>query len=97
MTVTELEPPTSDGHFLQQLQEYADQLRADGDRAQEFASTLTGMHMPSSVTGEVHAIAEELAQAAQHAVRAGSQFEQHFEEARAIAGRGMHIRGEDAA
>jgi hypothetical protein len=97
VTVTELETPQSDGQLLSTAHEITRELQKVGEAIQEWGSSLMTLSLASSVTSEVHSAAEEIASAAAHMTAAATQFEAYYEEARTVASKGMHFRGEDAA
>jgi hypothetical protein len=92
-----LEIPSTDGEFLESCVALGDVLKAIAAEIEEWAGSLAGLNLPSSVTQPLEAIAEGLNEAATGAARAAQAFEDEFEDARDVAARGMTITGQDAA
>lgn len=125
MVAAEIDPPQTDEQLLEgfhQLtrqfqaeaesleEQFGQQFRQIAEALQEHASQLMHLHLPSSVTSEVHAAAETVAasaqhilqaaeglgEGAQHIVKAAQAFQAHFEEPIDIARRGFKFTGEAA-
>jgi hypothetical protein len=92
-----LEPPTSDGEFLEQSRAVAEALTGLAQQVEDWTDSLGTLGMPSGILDAFRAIPEGLATAAGQSVGGAQQFQEYFEEARNIAQKGMRIDGTDAA
>jgi hypothetical protein len=92
-----LEPPTTDGEFLESCTHLGDVLKSLAEQIGDWASDLGSLNLPKSVTGPLDQLSEGLTSAAAGAAQAAKAFEDEFEDARDVASRGMKITGQDAA
>ncbi|MBO0805859.1 MAG: hypothetical protein J2P25_22655, partial [Nocardiopsaceae bacterium] len=92
-----LEPPTTDGEFLDSCVHLGDVLKSLAEQVSEWAEGLGGLNLPKSVLSPLDQLSEGLTEAASGAAQAAKAFEDEFEDARDVASRGMHITGQDAA
>jgi hypothetical protein len=92
-----LEPPTSDGEFLEQSRNVSEALSGLAEQVEAWVDGLAALNMPAPILAAFQAIPEGLQEAAGQAVSGAQQFQEHFEEARNVAQRGMRIDGTDAA
>jgi hypothetical protein len=92
-----LEPPTSDGEFLEQSRNVSEALAGLAEQVEAWVDGLAALNLPAPILADFQAIPEGLAAAASQAVSGAQQFQEHFEEARGVAQRGMRIDGTDAA
>lgn len=92
-----LEPPTTDGEFLEQSRDVSQALSGLADQIEAWVDGLAALNMPPAILADFQDIPEGLQDAAGRA-RAGAQhFEEHFEDTRHIASRGMRFDGTDSA
>jgi len=94
---TEYDTPSSDGELLATLHAAAEVARRQAQQLQEFGATLSGMGLDRSVLSPLDSAAEDFASGAQAIRNCAQQFEAHYEDARSVASRGLHFRGENAA
>jgi hypothetical protein len=92
-----LEPPTTDGEFLESCVQLGDVLKSLADQIGEWADGLSALNLPQSVLSPLHQVSEGITDAADGATKAATAFENEFEDARDVAARGMHFTGQDAA
>jgi hypothetical protein len=92
-----LEPPTSDGEFLEQARAVSQALTGLAEQVEAWADALSALKMPAPILDAFRSIPEGLNDAAGQSVSGAQQFEEYFEEARNIAQGGMRIEGTDAA
>jgi hypothetical protein len=92
-----LEPPTTDGEFLETITQIADVLKSLAEQLGEWAADLGARKLPSSVTNPLQQVSEGIKEAATGASQSAKAFEDEFEDAREVAARGMHFTGQDAA
>jgi hypothetical protein len=92
-----LEPPTTDGEFLESCVQLGDVLKSLADQIGEWADGLSVLNLPTSVLSPLHQVSEGITDAADGATKAATAFENEFEDARDVAARGMHFTGQDAA
>ena len=95
--VVSLEPPATDGEFLEQSKTVAEMLTGLAEQIEAWTDGLAALNMPAPILDAFQAIPEALQEAAGQAVNGAQQFQEHFEEARNVAQRGMRIEGTDAA
>jgi len=92
-----LEPPSTDGEFLESCVQLGDVLKALAGQVADWADSLSALNLPQSVLTPLHEVADGITDAATGAARAAAAFEDEFEDAREVASRGMTITGQDAA
>jgi hypothetical protein len=92
-----LEPPSSDGEFLEQSRTVAEMLTGLAEQIEAWTDGLGTLGMPAPILQAFLAIPEALQTAAGQSVGGAQQFQEYFEDARNIAQRGMRIDGTDAA
>jgi hypothetical protein len=92
-----LEPPSTDGEFLESCTHLGDVLKSLAEQVSNWADGLGSLNLPKSVLGPLEMISEGITEAAQGAAQSAKAFEDEFEDAREVASRGMHITGQDAA
>jgi hypothetical protein len=92
-----LEPPSTDGEFLESCVQLGDVLKALAEHVADWADSLSALNLPRSVLAPLHTVSEGIEEAASGATRAAASFEDEFEDARDVASRGMTITGQDAA
>jgi hypothetical protein len=95
--VINLEPPTTDGEFLESATKIADTLKQLAEDITNWAEGVGALGLPQSVTNPLHQVGGGITDAAQGASQAATNFESEFEDAREVASRGMHFTGQDAA
>ena len=92
-----LEPPTTDGEFLESCTELGDVLKSLAEQIGNWADGLGSLNLPRTVLDPLHQVSEGITDAAQGASQAALSFADEFEDAREVASRGMHFTGQDAA
>jgi hypothetical protein len=92
-----LEPPATDGEFLESCVQLGDLLKSLADQIGDWADGLGALNLPQSVLNPLHQVSEGITDAADGAAKAATAFEDEFEDARDVAARGMHFTGQDAA
>lgn len=92
-----LEPPTTDGEFLESCVALGDVLKSLAEQIGDWADGLSALNLPSSVLNPLHQVSDGITDAAAGAAQAAKAFEDEFEDARDVASRGMTITGQDAA
>jgi hypothetical protein len=92
-----LERPSTDAEFLESTVQLGDVLKSLAEEVSEWADSLSGLKLPSSVLGPLHQVSEGIEEAATGAAQSAKAFEDEFEDARDVASHGMHFTGEDAA
>ena len=92
-----LEPPATDGEFLESCVELGDVLKSLAEQISNWADGLGALNLPASVLNPLHQVSEGITDAAAGATQAAKAFEDEFEDARDVAARGMHFTGQDAA
>jgi hypothetical protein len=90
-----LEPPTSDGEFLESCGHLGDVLKSLAEQVSDWADGLGSLNLPKSVINPLDQLSDGLTSAAAGATQAAKTFEDEFEDARDVAARGMHITGQD--
>jgi hypothetical protein len=92
-----LEPPATDGEFLESCVQLGDVLKSLAEQIGDWADGLSALNLPKSVLDPLHQVSEGITDAADGAAKAAAAFEEEFEDAREVASRGMHFTGQDAA
>lgn len=92
-----LEPPQTDGEFLESCVQLGDVLKSLAEEIASWADGLGALNLPQSVLNPLHQVSDGIADAAAGATQAAKAFEDEFEDARDVAARGMHFTGQDAA
>jgi hypothetical protein len=92
-----LEPPASDGEFLESCVRLGDVLKSLAAQIGTWADGLAGFNLPAAVLNPLHQVSDGITDAAAGAAQAAKAFEDEFEDARDVAARGMTITGQDAA
>lgn len=92
-----LEPPTTDGEFLEQSAGVAQALTGLAEQIEAWTDGLAALNLPAPILESFQSIPEGLVTAASQATAGAQQFETHFEETRAVAQRGMRFTGNDGA
>jgi hypothetical protein len=92
-----LEPPTTDGEFLESCVALGDVLKSLAEQIGNWADGLGALNLPQSVLNPLHQVSDGITEAAAGAAQAAKAFEDEFEDARDVASRGMTITGQDAA
>jgi hypothetical protein len=92
-----LEPPTTDGEFLESCVQLGDVLKSLAEEISNWADGLGSLNLPQSVLNPLHQVSDGITDAADGATQAATAFEDEFEDARDVAARGMHFTGQDAA
>jgi hypothetical protein len=95
--VVSLEPPTTDGEFLEQSRTVAEMLTGLAEQIEAWTDGLAALNLPSEILDNFRSIPEGLNDAAGRSVSGAQQFESHFEDTRNIAQNGMRFDGTDAA
>ncbi len=95
--VINLEPPATDGEFLESCVQLGDVLKSLADQIGEWADGLSALNLPQTVLNPLHQVSDGITDAAAGATQAATAFENEFEDARDVASRGMHFTGQDAA
>lgn len=92
-----LEPPQTDGEFLESCVQLGDVLKSLAEEISTWADGLGSLNLPQSVLNPLHQVSDGITDAAAGATQAAKAFEDEFEDARDVAARGMHFTGQDAA
>jgi hypothetical protein len=92
-----LEPPQTDGEFLESCVQLGDVLKSLAEEIASWADGLGALNLPQSVLNPLHQVSDGITDAAAGATQAAKAFEDEFEDARDVAARGMHFTGQDAA
>lgn len=92
-----LEPPSTDGEFLDSCTQLGDVLKQLAEQISNWADGLGALNLPQSVLNPLHQLSDGITDAAAGAAQAAKAFEDEFGDARDVASRGMHITGQDAA
>lgn len=92
-----LEPPSTDGEFLESCTHLGDVLKSLAEQISAWSDGLGSLNLPKSVLGPLEKVAEGITEAATGATQSAKAFEDEFEDAREVASRGMHITGQDAS
>jgi hypothetical protein len=92
-----LEPPQTDGEFLESCVQLGDVLKSLAEEIANWADGLGALNLPQSVLNPLHQVSDGITDAAAGAAQAAKAFEDEFEDARDVAARGMHFTGQDAA
>jgi hypothetical protein len=92
-----LEPPQTDGEFLESCVQLGDVLKSLAEEISNWADGLGALNLPQSVLNPLHQVSDGITDAAAGATQAAKAFEDEFEDARDVAARGMHFTGQDAA
>ena len=95
--VLNLEPPTNDGELLEAATHAMGVLNGLADQFEQWADMLGSFNLPRPVLDAFAQIPDGLRTAAEGAHQGARLFEEHFEESRDVASRGLHITGQDAA
>lgn len=90
-----LEPPSTDGEFLESCTQLGDVLKSLSEQISNWADGLGGLKLPQSVLNPLHQVSDGITEAAAGAAKSAKAFEDEFEDARGVAARGMHITGQD--
>jgi hypothetical protein len=92
-----LEPPASDGEFLEQSRTVAEALSGLAEQVEAWTDNLAALDLPAPILDCFRSIPEGLQAAAGQATAGAGQFQAHFEDTINVAQRGMRFDGSDAA
>ncbi|MQY07255.1 hypothetical protein [Actinomadura macrotermitis] len=91
--LVEFEAPDSDGEFIATCLAIGDLLALAADRIDDWVQDLAARGIPAPVIAQFEQVVLDLDAAAGDARRSAANFADYFEDARAIAARGIRIIG----